>query len=129
LIPKTLSPEGVMYQSFENLDVWKHSVDLSVKIYELLLECRDYGFKDQMCRASVSIPSNIAEGMERDSKKETIHFLHIAKGSCAELRTQLIIATEIEYISKDEFERLKENAESISRMLHGLIKSLSVSKT
>lgn len=118
-----------MYQSFENLDVWKRSVDLSVKVYELFRECRDYGFKDQICRASVSIPSNIAEGMERDSKKETIHFLHIAKGSCAELRTQLIIATEIEYISKDEFELLKENAESISRMLHGLIKSLSAPKT
>lgn len=113
-----------MYQSFENLDVWKRSVDLSVRIYELLRECRDYGFKDQICRASVSIPSNIAEGMERDSVKETAHFLHISKGSCAEVRTQLIIASRIGYISAEALEELSAEAVSICRMLHGLIKSL-----
>lgn len=69
-----------MYQSFEDLEVWQKSVDLSIRIYELLRDCRDYGFKDQICRAAVSIPSNIAEGMERNSKKEGAHFLHIAKG-------------------------------------------------
>ena len=113
-----------MYHSFENLDVWKRSVDLSVKIYGLLRECRDYGFKDQICRASVSIPSNIAEGMERHSVKETIHFLHISKGSCAEVRTQLIIASRIGYISKESLEELSEEAVSISRMLHSLAVSL-----
>ncbi len=67
----------------------------------------------------------IAEGMERDSKKETVRFLHIAKGSCAEVRTQLLIAIEIGYLGEEEFHRMKEKAESISRMLHGLIKSVS----
>ncbi|MFA7369862.1 MAG: four helix bundle protein, partial [Kiritimatiellales bacterium] len=64
-------------------------------------------------------------GMERDSKKETVHFLHIAKGSCAELRTQLLIASKIGYIDASEFLSFKQDAESISRMLHVLIKSLS----
>ncbi len=112
------------YQSYENLQVWETSVDLSIRIYEVMRECRDYGFKDQICRSAVSIPSNIAEGMERHSTKETIHFLHIAKGSCAELRTQLLIAFKIEYLDASDFESLKHIAESISRMLHGLIKSL-----
>lgn len=114
-----------MYKSYEDLDVWKKAVDLSVRVYELMQYCRDYGFKDQVCRASVSIASNIAEGMERESKKETVHFLHIAKGSCAEVRTQVLIASKINYISADDFEVVKNEAESISRMLHGLIKSIT----
>lgn len=114
-----------MYQSYENLEVWQKAVALSIRIYELLRDCRDYGFKDQICRASVSIPSNIAEGLERESKKETTHFLHIAKGSCAEVRTQLLIALKIGHISEADFEGLKSDAEAISRMLHGLIKSLA----
>lgn len=112
-----------MYQSYESLEVWQKSVDLSVCIYKSMRDCRDYGFKDQICRASVSVPSNIAEGMERDSVKETIHFLHIAKGSCAEVRTQLLIAQRVGYLEEPTFVEFKEHAESISRMLHGLIKS------
>jgi len=113
------------YQSYENLEVWKTAVDQCVQIYDCLKGCRDYGFRDQICRASVSIPSNIAEGMERGSKKETIHYLHIAKGSCAEARTQLLIASRINYISKTNYAVLKCGAEAISRMLHGLIKSIN----
>ncbi|MEI6891616.1 MAG: four helix bundle protein [Pontiella sp.] len=113
-----------MYQSFEDLEVWQVSLDLSVEIYATLKACRDYGFKDQLCRSSVSVPSNVAEGMERHSKKETIHFLHIAKGSCAEMRTQLMIATRIGYMEKAVANEMLERAKGISRMLHGLIKSL-----
>ncbi len=113
------------YQSYENLEVWQKAISLSTRIYEVLRKCRDYGFKDQICRAAVSIPSNIAEGMERNSKKETAHFLHIAKGSCAEVRTQLLIASKIGYLDESKFENLKMDAESISRMLQGLIKSLA----
>lgn len=112
------------YHSYENLEVWQKSVDLSVQVYGLLKECRDYGFKDQICRAAVSIASNIAEGMERDSRKEAIHFLHIAKGSCAEVRTQLIIAKRIGYISELDVNSLSSGAESVSRMLHALATSL-----
>ena len=112
------------YHSYENLEVWTCAVDLSVKVYSVLNECRDYSFKDQICRASVSIASNIAEGMERDSVKETIHFLHIAKSSCAEVRTQLLIGSRIGYIDDDTYAEMKSSCESISRMLHGLAKSL-----
>ena len=80
------------YNSFENLEVWKRSCNLAVQPYEIMKDCRDYGLKDQMTRAAVSIASNIAEGAERDSKQEYVRFLHIAKGSAAELRTQVYIA-------------------------------------
>jgi four helix bundle protein len=114
-----------MYHSYEDLEAWQKSVALSCRIYKVLESCHDYGFKDQICRAGVSIPSNIAEGAERDSLKENIHFLHIAKGSCAEVRTQLLIASRIGHIPQQEFDSLKNDAESISRMLHGLVKSLA----
>jgi four helix bundle protein len=74
------------YQSFEELEVWKRACALAVQTYEIMKACRDYGLKDQMTRAAVSIASNIAEGAERDSKAEYIRFLHIAKGSAAEPR-------------------------------------------
>lgn len=74
-------------EKFEDLDVWKEGVRLSVDIYQILKDCRDYGFKDQVQRSVVSIPSNISEGFERKGNKEFIQFLYIAKGSCAELRT------------------------------------------
>jgi len=113
------------YHSYENLEVWRTAVDLSVRLYQILSESRDYGFKDQVCRAAVSVASNIAEGMERESKKETSHFLHIAKGSCAEVRTQLLIAWRIGYLDEVVYAELKNDAESISRMLHGLVSSLT----
>ncbi len=80
------------YRSFEELDVWQRACKLAVRAYEILKGCRDYGLKDQMTRAAISIASNIAEGAERNSKAETIRFLHIAKGSAGELRTQVYIA-------------------------------------
>jgi len=75
----------MMSASFEDLEVWKKSSRLAVKLYKLLKDCRDYGLKDQMLRSSVSIPSNIAEGSERNSIPDFQRFLNIAKGSVAEL--------------------------------------------
>ena len=112
-----------MYHSFEDLEVWQKAFDLAVRIYEALKDCRDYGLKDQMCRAAISIPSNIAEGVERDSQKETTHFLHIAKGSCAELRTQIMIGGRISVLDTEVTGQLIDEAKVISKMLHGLIKS------
>ena len=77
------------HKSFEDLEVWKRSSRLAVEIYSALRDCRDFSLKDQMTRAAVSIPSNIAEGAERYSDKEFARFLYIARGSSAELRTQL----------------------------------------
>lgn len=86
--------------AFEDLEVWKRSAGLSARIYSTLKELRDYGFKDQITRSSLSIPSNIAEGIERNSEKETINFLSYAKGSCAELRTQIYVGMKIGYIEQ-----------------------------
>jgi four helix bundle protein len=114
------------YKSFEDLEVWQSACRISVRIYGILKNCRDYGIKDQMTRAAVSIASNIAEGAERNSKKEFIHFLHIAKGSSAELRTQLYIAGEIGIIDLDVQKELLEDLVILSKKLHSLIRSISL---
>lgn len=75
----------------KDLDVWKKSARLSAEIYKELAEIRDYGFRDQITPAGLSVPSNIAEGYERDSNKEVANFLNYAKGSAGELRTQIYI--------------------------------------
>ena len=112
------------YGSFEDLEVWKRACQLAVRVYELLRECRDYGLKGQMTRAAVSVASNIAEGAERDSRAEYVRFLHIAKGSAAELRTQVYIAQRIGVLPDPEAESLIAELKGISSMLHGLIKYL-----
>jgi four helix bundle protein len=114
------------YQSFEELEVWQKAYKLSVRIYRILEDCRDYGLKDQMTRAGVSIASNIAEGAERGSNAEFIRFMHIAKGSAAELRTQITIACDIGIISDSNKIELIDEAKSVSKMLHALIKSLKL---
>ncbi|MFB1490750.1 MULTISPECIES: four helix bundle protein [unclassified Thiocapsa] len=112
------------YQSFEELDVWKRSCRVAVRVYELTKDTRDYGLRDQMTRAAVSIASNIAEGVERDSIAETVHFIHIAKGSAAELRTQIYIAQRIGLIDSATQTALTTELKEISAMLHSLAKSL-----
>ena len=107
---------------FEDLDVWKRSSTLSVSIYRYFADLKDYGFKDQITRSSLSIPSNIAEGIERKTVKEKRNFLNYSKGSCAELRTQIYIGIEIGYISRDEGLVWAKETEEISSMLHGLMK-------
>ncbi|MCE9686975.1 four helix bundle protein [Shewanella sp. AS16] len=109
---------------FEDLEVWKRSARLSCDIYKDFAECRDFGFKDQITRAGLSVPSNIAEGYERFSNKDTIRFSYYAKGSCAELRTQIYIAMEIELLTKESGKQRLNETVDISRMLQGLIQSL-----
>ena len=110
--------------SFEKLGVWKRSSRLCVDIYKALSELRDFGFKDQISRSVLSIPSNIAEGMDRESIKERKHFLVIARGSAAEVRTQVYIGIEIGYISKALGMQWLQELKEISAMLQGLIRSL-----
>ena len=106
----------------EKLEVWKKSCRLSVEIYNNFKISKDYGFKDQITRCSLSIPSNIAEGMEKNYPKEKNRFFEISKGSIAELITQIYIGIEISYIDKkiglDWIKRLNE----ISKMITGLSK-------
>ena len=110
--------------SFEDLEVWKRSKNLSVEIYRSMAKLSDWGFKDQVTRSSLSIPSNIAEGMERASDKEKARFLDIAKASSGELRTQIIIGIEVGYIQEDIGEKWQNETKEISAMLVGLSRSL-----
>jgi four helix bundle protein len=86
---------------FEDLEVWKRTARLSADIYRQLRYLKDYGFKDQITRSGLSVPSNIAEGFERESQKECLNFLSHAKGSCGELRCQVYIGMRIECIPAD----------------------------
>ena len=112
-------------EKFEELEVWKTSIELCADIYRLTnteLFAKDYGLKDQIRRASVSVPSNISEGYERDSKKQFLYFLVIAKGSCGELRTQLRIARILNYLDEKEYILINEKALSTIKQLAGFIK-------
>ena len=115
-------------EAFEKLDVWKRSSRLCVDLYGMLATCRDTGFKDQITRAALSVPSNIAEGYERDSPREFVRFLRIAKGSCGELRTQLYIGARLGYFGRRQAKVLTQEASELSRMLHALIASLSAAR-
>ena len=110
---------------FEDLDVWKRSCRLTVELYNLLNGCNDRCFKDQMTRAALSIPSNIAEGAERRTAKEYVSFLYISKGSAAELRTQIYIASKIGIISSAECKTFSAELKQISSMLQAMISKLS----
>jgi four helix bundle protein len=107
---------------FEELEVWKLSMKLTVDVYKHLKECKDWGFKDQIQRACVSIPSNIAEGFARKTNKEFCQFLYIARGSCAEVRTQIYIAKQLMYIDDEVFNKYLNETDHISRMLYNMIK-------
>jgi four helix bundle protein len=101
---------------------------LAVRLYGLLRECRDSGIKDQMLRSSVSIPSNIAEGSERNSAPDFRRFLNIAKGSAAELRTQVYISKEVSLFTETDANELLFELKSISKMLQALYRSLDKNK-
>jgi len=111
--------------NFRKLFVWQKAKDLSVNIYKLTNSgpfIKDFGLKDQVRRSSVSIPSNIAEGDNLDTDKQSIRHFFIARGSTAELRTQLIISLEIGYITDEEFKLFDSDCDKISAMLTTLIK-------
>ena len=110
-------------EKFEDLEVWQEGCRLSVALYQLLGQSKDYVLRDQLLRAAVSVPSNIAEGFDRNYNKEFIRFLYIAKASCAELRTQLYISQQILLIEKNEAEKLIDQTKKISAMLHNLIQT------
>lgn len=109
---------------FEDLEVWKESMNLSKKIYYCLKDSKDWFLRDQLNRAILSVPSNIAEGQERDSKKAFVRFLHIAKASCAEIRTQIYFAADVGIIDLDKKEELINDTKKISAMLVNLIKAI-----
>lgn len=109
---------------FEQLDVWKKACALAVKIYSLLKDSSDYGLRNQMQKAA----SNIAEGAERRSQAQFSCFLLYAKGSAAELRTQLSIASQVKFISEEDCFACTQDLLEISRMLEGLRKAITQKK-
>ena len=116
---------------FRDLKVWQRAKKIAVEIYRLT-QCgsiaKDFGFKDQIRRSALSIPCNIAEGDERATNKEAIYYFYVAKGSLAELQTQLEIAFEIEYIEKSTMLQLLDECTVIGKMLGSLIKARSNNK-
>lgn len=111
-------------ETFEDIIAWQKAKLLTVSVYEHFHGHKDYGFKDQIQRASVSIMNNIAEGFERKGDKEFKHFLFIAKGSCGEVRSMLYLAHELKYISDKNFQEEYMQTVEISKILSGLIKTL-----
>ncbi|BBO68404.1 four helix bundle protein [Desulfosarcina alkanivorans] len=114
-------------EKFEDLIAWQKARELTKQIYLCTAEgafAKDFGLRDQIRRASVSVMSNIAEGFERGSRAEFHHFLVIAKGSCAEVRSQLYIAKDVDYLSDSECKKLMDLATEVSRIIGGLRASI-----
>ncbi|WP_379716119.1 four helix bundle protein [Haloferula chungangensis] len=110
--------------NFEELEVWKRSSRLAVSVLELIDPVKLYALRDQMARSCISVPSNIAEGAERDSDREFRRFLAIAKGSAGELRTQLYVGQRAGVFTSETATPLIQEAREISSMIEGLRKSL-----
>lgn len=108
--------------SFEDLDVWKRACRLSATLYQQLGELSNWGFRDQILRSGLSVPSNIAEGYERDSDAEIARFLTIAKGSCGELITQIYIGIEAGFIVRESGRSWVRESKEINAILGALIK-------
>jgi len=118
------------FTSFEEIISWQKSRIFNKMIYEITEKPnfkKDFDFARQIRRASISISSNIAEGFERNTDKEFIYFLNVAKASSGEVRSQLYLAYDLNYITKQEFDNLIESITEISKLLSGFIKYLQTS--
>ena len=117
-----------MFKKFEEIEAWKLARELTKEIYQLTRTAgfaKDWGLKDQIQRATVSIGSNIAEGFGRRGNKEFVKFLWIAKGSAAEVQSQLYTAVDLSLVAKEQFDSLYNKANLIQVMIFRLIESLS----
>ena len=122
-----MEQKGYKSRSYRDLEVWKLSIDFVKKVYQVTHNfpaSENYGLINQIRRAAVSIPSNIAEGQGRNSTKEFRQFLAISLGSVAELETQLIIAKEIEYLTQNGLDALLSPLDRIRKMIKGLSKGI-----
>ena len=97
----------------------------AVDVFKTFAGCGNFTMQDQGQRAALSVPSNVAEGYERDSNKEFVRFLNISKGSCGELRTQLYISRKLDFLKKADSDRLISGVKEISAMLHGLSRAVA----
>ena len=109
---------------FEDLEVWKRAVELSASIYHETRELKDFGFRDQITRAGLSIPSNIAEGMERSTGADQCRFLDYARASCGEVRTQAIVGTKVGFLSEAVGVNWSRETRELAAMISGLMRSI-----
>jgi len=109
---------------FEDHLAWQRAQDLAVGIYKCFGKHKDFGFRDQICRAVVSISNNVAEGFERKSQKEFIQYLHIALGSASEVRSMFYLAVRLDYLLTKRQEELLSATIEVSRLIAGLLKSI-----
>ena len=110
--------------AFEDLEVWKRAVELSAMIFRETQELRDFGFRDQITRAGLSIPSNIAEGLERSSIGDQCRFLDYARASCGEVRTQAIVGAKANILSESVGAEWSDETRQLAAMISGLIRSI-----
>lgn len=111
-------------EKFEDIIAWQKAKQMTFVVYKKFSVNKDYGFRDQIQRASVSVMNNIAEGFERKGDKEFSHFLYISKGSCGEVRSMIYLALDLGYITKKEFDEMLAISLEISKILSGFIKKL-----
>lgn len=109
---------------FEDIIAWQKAQDLAVEIYSVFNSSKDFSFKDQICRATVSISNNIAEGFDRSSNTDFKRFLFISLASCSEVKSMLYLAERLNYLEKEDAEQLQMKCVEISKIISGLIKSL-----
>ncbi|NGF55181.1 four helix bundle protein [Parapedobacter sp. SGR-10] len=109
---------------FEDLIAWQKAQDIAVDVYMSFTELKDWSFKDQIYRAVVSISNNIAEGFDRQSKKEFVRFLYISLGSNSEVKSMIYLAQRLNYLNKINADMLIEQSREVSKIIRGLIKSL-----
>jgi four helix bundle protein len=125
-----MTRERKKIESFEDLLVWQKGMEIVKQIYLISREgelCRDFALRDQLRRAAISIPTNIAEGFERASREEYVNFLNYAKGSTGEVRSLLNVAAELGYLELSQYEVLRQAVLELSRFLANQIKSLRAS--
>lgn len=115
-------------EKFEDIIAWQKAQDLAVDVYSTFKNLKDFGFKDQICRAAVAISNNIAEGFDRSSDADFSRFLYMALGSCSEVKSMLYLASRLDYISEEIHKNIIKNSNEISRIIRGLIKSLNSEK-
>lgn len=119
-----MADDSIKMAGFEDLEVWKRAVALSADVYRKLAKCSDYGFRDQITRSALSIPSNIAEGMERSSAPDRAKFLDYARGSCGEFRTQVVVGSKAGFVQLPIADAWVNESREISAMIQGLVRSL-----
>jgi len=115
-------------QKFEDIVGWQKAQDFAIDIYLIFRDLKDFGFRDQICRAVVSISNNLAEGIDRSSNADFSRFVYTALGSCSETKSMIYLAKSFNYISDEQKEELLNKGNEISKILRGLIKSISSKK-